>query len=171
MQIPQPAENEVWYFREMRPKDAQAIFEINSDEVTCRFTVLERQQSLPAIHSWIDYYPSYKRHGFGIWVIAHKQTHRALGLCGLRVRKDLNNAIDLSYRMHPAWRNLGIASKAVKVCVAFGFTVLKLEQILAQVHKENVISARILAKLGFEKGDLNGIWQDWILIQPTQKEK
>jgi hypothetical protein len=39
------------------------------------------------------------------------------------------------------------------------------------VHKENLISARILAKLGFEKGDLNGIWQDWILIQPTQKEK
>lgn len=171
MQIPQPAENEIWYFRKMRAEDAQAIFEINCDKTTQRFTNLERQSTLPDIQSWIDCYPSYLRYGFGIWIIAHKQTDMALGLCGLRVRKDLDNCIDLSYRIHPQWRNLGIASEAVSTCVKFGIHHLQLHCILAQVHTDNLLSTRILVKLGFVKGELNGIWQDWLLNIPTQREK
>jgi RimJ/RimL family protein N-acetyltransferase len=171
MQIPQLAGNEKWYFRAMKTDDAQAIFEINNDPQTLKFTSLNQQHTLADIISWIEHYPSYSRHGFGLWIIADIHTQVVAGLCGLRVRKDLNNAIDLSYRMHPDWRRRGIASMAVKACVDFGFKDLCLNRILAQVHNSNFISSHLLQKLGFEKGELNDVWQDWIISNPIQTVK
>ena len=167
MQIPQPAKTENWHFRSMEAADAQAIFEINNDAVTKQFTVLTRQSTLPDIQSWIENYPAYKRYGFGIWVIANKQNNAVLGLCGLRVRKDLNNSVDLSYRMHANYRNLGIATKAISLCVQFGFNELHLPHIMAQVHCKNVVSAHILQKMGFAKTEFNKPWQNWEKSNPS----
>lgn len=149
-------------FRSMYIYDAKQILEIHSDRDTIRFTRLSRQQTLSDITSWLDYYPHYRRHGFGLWAIEHNESGLLTGLCGLRVRKDLKNQVDISYRMHPDFRGKGIATAAVKTCLEWGFNALKLPSILAQVHAENEVSMHILTQQGFVKTGEDGIWVDLI---------
>lgn len=148
-------------FRELRPSDAQTIFEINSDPDTRQFTRLLRQQTPEDILSWLNYYPHYRRHGFGLWAIERAGSGIMTGICGLRVRKDLGGRIDLSYRIHPDWRRLGIATAAVKSCMAFGFEHLILNELLAQVHTDNEWSRHLLLKLGFRESATDGQWIDF----------
>ena len=155
-------------FRQMNSGDAICIYEINSDRDTQLYTRLLRQQTLEDIVSWLDYYPHYQRHGFGLWAIEHKESNKLAGLCGLRVRKDLENRIDLSYRLHPEFRGEGIASAAVKTCVKWGFETLQLKDILAQVHVENTISLHILAKNGFVNEGSDIIWEDLVVKNPSK---
>jgi len=157
-------------FRTMELDDAPRILEIHSDEETQRFTRLLRQQTLPDIKAWLNYYPHYRRHGFGLWTIEHRQSGLLAGLCGLRVRKDLNNQIDLSYRMHPDFRRMGIATVAVKACVDWGFHSLKLPYILAQVHKDNFISMHLLSKQGFTQIAESKSWIDLLKKSPFKTE-
>ncbi|MFN4914559.1 MAG: GNAT family N-acetyltransferase [Sphingomonadales bacterium] len=149
-------------FRTMKTEDALRILEINNDRETRLYTSLVRQQTPEDIKSWLNYYPHYQRHGFGIWAIEHSESKLLAGLCGLRVRKDLGGQIDISYRMHPGFRGKGIATSAVKTCVEWGFETLRLKQILAQVHIENAISLHILTKAGFVKTGTDGIWTDLV---------
>jgi RimJ/RimL family protein N-acetyltransferase len=170
MQIPLLSQTTGCRFRKMELHDAPRILEIHTDIETRRFTRLLRQQSLSDIISWLNYYPHYRRHGFGLWAIEHNDSGLLAGLCGLRVRKDLSNQIDLSYRLHPEFRGKGIATDAVKTCVEWGFLSLKLPSILAQVHRDNTISMHILSKLGFNKTKENGIWTDLIKKSPFKTE-
>ena len=152
----------------MEVRDAQKILEIHADQETQIFTRLLRQQTLEDIISWLQYYPHYNRHGFGLWAVEHIATGMLAGLCGLRVRKDLNHQIDISYRMHPQFRGRGIATAAVATCLTWGFYELNFEQILAQVHKDNVVSMHILIKQGFVTCGENGIWTDLIIKSPVK---
>jgi len=156
-------------FRQMNSGDAICIYEINSDRDTQLYTRLLRQQTLEDITSWLNYYPHYQRHGFGLWAIEHNESGKIAGICGLRVRKDLNSQIDISYRMHPGFRRMGIASVAVKTCLTWGFEYLNLQQVLAQVHVNNNISMHILLKNGFVKTGSDGIWVDLILANPLKR--
>lgn len=149
-------------FRQLRPEDAAAVFEIHSDEETRLYTRLLRQQSHGDIRSWLEYYPHYHRHGFGLWAIEQHSTGTITGICGLRVRKDLGGVIDISYRIHPDWRNRGIATAAIESCLRFGFERLILHEILAQVHVDNLISRHLLEKCGFTRGAEDGEWVDYM---------
>lgn len=148
-------------FRELRPSDTQTVFEIHSDPDTRFFTRLLRQQTPEDIRSWLEYYPHYRRHGFGLWAIERAGTGTMTGICGLRVRKDLGGRIDLSYRIHPDWRRKGIATAAVISCMQFGFEHLILNEILAQVHTDNEWSRHLLVKLGFQESASDGEWIDF----------
>ncbi len=155
-------------FRAMEIGVAQRILEINNDRKTRLYTSLLRQQTLEDIQSWLQYYPHYQRHGFGIWAIENTDSHLLAGLCGLRVRKDLDGQIDISYRMHPDFRGKGIATSAVKTCVDWGFEALNLNQILAQVHIENTISMHILTKTGFTPVGKDGMWTNLTIFNPSK---
>lgn len=157
-------------FREMQPADAPAIYEINQDSLTQQFTRLNRQQTTPDIESWLDYYPHYRRHGFGLWAIEHTATQSLAGLCGLRSRSDLQGLIDISYRMHPNWRGQGIASSAIDACLVFGFNQLRLEKILAQVHVANSASLHLLVEKGFSETHNDGTWIDlWLSRKVSER--
>ena len=158
-------------FRRMQVRDAQKILEIHADTETQNFTRLLRQQTLEDITSWLQYYPHYDRHGFGLWAIEQIATGTLAGLCGLRVRKDLNHQLDISYRMHPQFRGRGIATVAVATCLKWGFNELKFEEILAQVHKDNVVSMHILTKQGFVNRGEDGIWIDLEMKSPIKTVK
>ena len=171
MQIPALPPETGCKFRKMEVCDAQNIYEIHTDSETQMFTRLLRQQTLEDITSWLQFYPHYSRHGFGLWAIEHIATETLAGLCGLRVRKDLNYQTDISYRMHPKFRGRGIATAAVSTCLNWGFEELNIEEILAQVHKDNVVSMHILTKQGFVKRSEDGIWRDLVLKSTVKTVK
>ena len=163
MNVPEILHPGGFTFRPLNPSDTQAVFAIHADEMTRLYTRLLRQQTPDEIESWLRYYPHYKRHGYGIWAIIHKKSGALVGLCGLRVRKDLDGATDLSYRMHPDWRRQGIARAAVGACISFGFERLNLPEIWSQVHRDNEFSHRIMLEYAFEITAADSEWITYLL--------
>ena len=62
-----------------------------------------------------------------------------------------NKKASIGYWVAKPYRNRGIATKAVKLIVDFGFNKLKLKRIYAKVNEENIQSRGVLEDAGFEK--------------------
>ena len=63
----------------------------------------------------------------------------------------INKKASVGYGVSKSYRNRGIATKAVKLTVKFGFNKLKLKRIYAKVDEDNIQSRRVLENAGFEK--------------------
>src|SRR5690606_9715658 len=58
--------------------------------------------------------------------------------------------IELGYRLHLKFWGQGLASEIAKALVHHGLNVLKLKEIAAVVHPENIASRKVLTKAGFQ---------------------
>ncbi|OIQ76734.1 putative ribosomal N-acetyltransferase YdaF [mine drainage metagenome] len=95
---------------------------------------------------------------------------------GITSRAD--HAADFGYVIDAKYWGQGIATEATKRLVAFGFDELDLHRIYATCHPENIGSARVLEKSGFQlEGRLRddkfvrGAWRDSLLYAISEKAK
>ena len=80
----------------------------------------------------------------------------------------------LGYKLDESALNRGYMTEAVKACTEYGFRVLGLHRIEANIMPRNYRSARVVEKLGFvNEGfsprylNINGVWEDhvhWVLL-------
>lgn len=63
----------------------------------------------------------------------------------------INKHASIGYWIAKPYRSMGIATKAVKLAVSFGFNKLKLKKIYAEVRKNNVPSYKVLERTGFKR--------------------
>jgi RimJ/RimL family protein N-acetyltransferase len=63
----------------------------------------------------------------------------------------VNKKASIGYWVAKSYRNKGIATKAVKLVVSFGFNKLKLKRIYAKVIEDNIQSCSVLKDSGFKK--------------------
>ena len=89
---------------------------------------------------------SYKQHGFGLYLVALKETGEPIGICGLVKRDSLPDA-DIGYAFLPAYWRKGYALEATTAIKRHAFTVLGHQQLLAIVNPENASSIRVLEKI------------------------
>lgn len=75
----------------------------------------------------------------------------------------------LGYKMDEAYTNRGYMTEAVEAVVRYGFEVLGLHRIEANVMPGNIRSLRVLEKCGFRKEGIsrrylkiNGVWEDHV---------
>ena len=90
----------------------------------------------------------YAERRMGRFIVLERDTGAPVGWCGLRGLA-AEGAADLGYRCLQARWGRGYATEAGAACVRYGFEVLGLDHLIAQVMPENVASARVLEKLGF----------------------
>jgi RimJ/RimL family protein N-acetyltransferase len=137
-------------FREMRPSDAQAMFDLNSDPEVVQYTGDGPFESVEAAKIFLEnYQEAYRRAGYARWIVELKSTGEILGWSGLKLWPD-KNIVDVGYRFYKKHWGNGYASESAKACIAYGFDVLKLERIVAHARKENVASLRVLEKCGMK---------------------
>ena len=143
-------ESEHLRFREMRPEDAQAMFDLNSDPEVIQYTGDEPFDSVEAARIFLESYQEvYKRIGYARWIIELKSTGEILGWCGLKFWPD-KNVVDVGYRLYKKYWGNGYASEAAKASIDYGFEKLGLERIIAHARKENAASLRVLEKCGMK---------------------
>ncbi|MGE6257984.1 GNAT family N-acetyltransferase [Heyndrickxia sporothermodurans] len=83
--------------------------------------------------------------------IIFKETDCFIGFCGLGPY-DLNPAkIEIYYGLNKDFRGKGLATEAAKALLDFGFSNLKLDEIVTTVFPQNVPSVRVLEKIGMTK--------------------
>ena len=88
----------------------------------------------------------YERLGFGLYLVALRETAERIGMCGLVKREGLEH-VDIGFAFLPAWRGQGFAEESARAVLAHA-RELGLEKVVAIVAPGNVPSIRLLEKIG-----------------------
>lgn len=133
--------------RPLAPDDFEAHYAmVGSDaRVTWQREVHSREQALAALQSRIR---DWEEHGFGMWAVIERATGHLIGHGGLQ-HLEQTGAVELGYYLgRPAWGK-GYATELGRAALEYGFSRLRLPEIVAVVRHENHASQRVLTKLGF----------------------
>jgi RimJ/RimL family protein N-acetyltransferase len=90
---------------------------------------------------------SYKRNGFGLYLVELKESAVPIGLCGLLKRDELPDA-DIGFAFLPDFWNKGFAFESANAVMNDARERLGLNRVLAIVQPDNNASIKLLEKLG-----------------------
>lgn len=80
-------------------------------------------------------------------VIADSATDQPVGLLNVQFRDD--RVATIAYSVFPAHRGQGVAPRAVRLAVDWGFSALGLTELLLEIDPGNTASLRVAEKCGF----------------------
>ena len=136
--------------RQFTDEDAPLILQLNNDPEIVKYVhepVLETEEQAKNIILNIIL-PQYKNN-LGRWAIHLKTNNEFIGWCGLK-HVPARDEIDLGYRLiRSAWGK-GFATEAAKHTLDHGFKKLNLELITGRAHIENIVSIKVLEKIGMQ---------------------
>jgi ribosomal-protein-alanine N-acetyltransferase len=95
---------------------------------------------------------SYKKFGFGLYLVSLKHHGTPIGMCGLIQRAELED-IDIGFAFLPEHGGSGYAIESVEAMISYAKTNLKISRLVAITLPENKSCIRLLEKAGlqFEK--------------------
>jgi ribosomal-protein-alanine N-acetyltransferase len=136
--------------RDLQPTDAEAFFAILSDPAVMRFYGSEPHQSLADSQAFIERHRGFYAQRDSIrWVVTRQGEDRALGSCGLfHFDADFHHA-EIGYDLGAAYWGQGLMREAASAILTYGFTVLGLHRVEANIDIANERSKGLLLKLGF----------------------
>jgi [ribosomal protein S5]-alanine N-acetyltransferase len=144
-------ETERLILREMQLEDAEAIFEMFSDEEVMRYRdvlafsrLQEAQQFLISVRA--HFTQGEETH----WEITLKGKDSLVGTCGYSWHLGPHFGA-IGYDLARAYWKKGIMTEAVQALLRFGFEVRNLHRIEARVRLGNDASMRLLQRLGFQE--------------------
>lgn len=91
---------------------------------------------------------SYKRHGYGLYLVELSATGEPIGICGL-VKRDYLADPDIGYAFLPGFWRQGYAVESAAAVKAHAVAVLGITRLLAITSPDNASSVRVLEKIGF----------------------
>lgn len=142
-------ETERLYLREFVESDGLHFYHLNNDLDVIKFTGNDPFKSLKEANLFINNYSDYKRNGFGRWAVCLKETNEFLGWCGLKLEDD-SKEIDLGFRFYKKYWGKGYATESAKACINYGFSSLRISEIVGRAYVENIASIGVLKKCNFK---------------------
>lgn len=80
-----------------------------------------------------------------------KESNCFIGFCGLGPYDLDSTKIEIYYGLHKDFRGRGLTTEAAKALLDYGFSTLRLDEIVTTVFPQNTPSVRILEKIGMTK--------------------
>jgi RimJ/RimL family protein N-acetyltransferase len=135
--------------RQLTTDDAEFIFELLNDPSWIQNIGDRNIQTLDDARAYIVNGPaaSYAKNGFGLWLVALKETNESIGMCGLIRRENLED-VDIGYAFLPRFWGKGYAIEAARAVQDYAKDVVGLKRLVAIVDPLNEGSIRVLEKLG-----------------------
>jgi len=100
--------------------------------------------------NWVEYeIAAYEQGNKVILAIELRETGETIGSINLDIDRK-NEMAELGYWIGTKYWNKGYATEASQAMIKYGFEHLKLHRIHANHSKENIISGRVLRKIGME---------------------
>ncbi|MBF7730962.1 GNAT family N-acetyltransferase [Pseudomonas sp. N040] len=139
--------------RNWRADDLEAFAALNADAQVMRYFPdrLERAQS-DALAARIQAHIA--RFGFGPWVLELRGQPGLLGILGLQqvlFDSAFTPAVEIGWRLLPAYWRQGLASEAARAALEFAFVRLNLPQVLAFTVPANLPSQALMQRLGMQR--------------------
>jgi len=88
--------------------------------------------------------------GYAVWAVDAKETGAFVGQCGLYPAEWTGPEIELAYHFRAAAQNNGYATEAARAALAYGFSRVGLERVIALVMPANLASRRVAEKAGMQ---------------------
>ena len=141
--------------RDFQESDLDSFYELDSDPLVHTYLgnnpVLDKNQALETIYK---VQKQYEEFGIGRWSTIEKSSGNFIGWSGLKFLNDdwakYTNQYDVGYRFMPKYWGNGYATEASLAALEFGFTTLKLNEIIGTSNIENKASLRVLEKCGLK---------------------
>jgi [ribosomal protein S5]-alanine N-acetyltransferase len=142
-------ETERLVLRELVPDDAPFMLELLNDPAYILNIADRGVRDVEGARRYLEerWRASYAEHGFGLWVVVHRETGASTGLCGL-VRRDGLDDVDIGYAFLPAFRGRGFALESALGVKAHARDVVGLTRLVAIVTPGNTRSIHVLERLG-----------------------
>ncbi|HEY9100526.1 GNAT family protein [Chitinimonas sp.] len=137
--------------RELKARDADALFAIHSDPETMRWfgadPLVDRHQALQLIEMFAEWR---KAPAPGTrWGIVRQSDGELLGSCGLfKWNRSWRNCV-LGYELGRPYWGEGWMSEALRAVLDYGFDNMNLHRVQAEIHPDNLASIRLVERLGF----------------------
>lgn len=155
-------ETENLVLREMKPSDAEAIFQIYADNDVTTYIDLETATHLDQAKFIINRRAELFRSGQRVrWGIARKDDDIIIGSCGFTQWSKNSYRAEIGYELAKAHWCRGIMTEALEAVIQFGFQTMKLNRIEALVMLENIASMKLLEKLGFREEGILREYRYW----------
>lgn len=167
------AETERLILRELMPADAKGMFDMNSDPDVHRYLGNKPVKSIEQSIAEIEFIrKQYVENGIGRWAVIEKTSGNFLGWSGLKlITETTNNHInyyDLGYRFSKRFWGKGYATETAMAVIDYGFTELKLNEIIGIADINNLGSIHVLEKVGLKRVsvfDYDGTKHLWMKIE------
>ncbi len=136
--------------RPWRSEDLDPLFAINGDAESMRhfpvpMTRAESDAWAARLQAHID------EHGWGFWVVEDRASAAFAGVVGLMHipwQARFTPAVEVGWRIAPAFRRQGLAEEAARAALDFAFGTLALPEVVAFTAPGNVASWRLMERLG-----------------------
>ena len=157
--------------RPVAANDLDDLAPILADPVVMKYlgieagTTLSRSETEIAIAGMIG---RWAERGFGRWSVIHKKDGKLIGLCGFKV---LEGEPELIYLFAKEYWGNGFATEAASASLRYGLDELKFERIVAAARPANIVSIRVLEKIGMKyQGEihLSGVALAWYVAVRSQ---
>lgn len=138
------------HLRNVTGGDAAEIFVLRSDHRVMAFLDRAPAASLEEAAAFIQNSINLQQAGDAItWAITLKEDPTLIGTIAYwRMQKEHHRA-EIGYTLHPDHQGKGIMQEAMTAVLAYGFSVMKLHSIEANVNPANAASIKLLERNGF----------------------
>lgn len=157
-------ETERCLIRETTEEDLDSFYEIYREPSITKYMeglYPDRQEELAYIKNYRKYV--YAFYGYGMWTVLEKNSGRVIGRAGLSEREGF--AIpELGFVIGLPWQRQGYAYEVCVAILQLAKEELEMEKVQAFVLEQNVASAKLCGRLGFDKSGKehleDGLWYD-----------
>lgn len=136
--------------REMTSDDAEALFEMRSDEQAMRYIGRPLQKNVSEAVELIEKIrANFAENEAVAWGISFQGQSKFLGNLAFWKMDKANHRTEIGYMLHPDHWGQGIMDEAMTAALEYCFNVLNFHSIEANTDPENEASGRLLEKHGF----------------------
>jgi ribosomal-protein-alanine N-acetyltransferase len=143
-------ETERLTLREITRGDAQAFFELRTHPDVTKYADRFPPKDMGEIHAFLDkIFETIASNQAIAWAISPKGSSEFIGTVNFHRTYPEHYRAEMGYQLFSKYWRQGIMSEAVRAAIEYGFNVMKLHSIEAQVNPNNEASIGLLKKHGF----------------------
>lgn len=143
-------ETERLLLRQMQEEDADHLFLLRSDQNVMKYLDRPLASSPTEVQEFIQNMIASSKLNNGItWAIALKPNPQLIGTIGFWKIDKENHRAEIGYMLAVQWHNKGIMNEAMKPVLEYGFKIMNLHSVEANVNPANEPSISLLGKNQF----------------------
>ena len=144
-------ETERLLLREFDSGDADFMFELLNTPNWIKYIGDRKVKTLDDARKYLESgaLASYRKYGFGFWMVELKFVRVPIGTCGLVKREALDD-VDIGFAFLPDFEGMGYGYESAMATLDYAKKELKLKRVVAITVKFNEASIGLLNKIGLK---------------------
>lgn len=161
-------ETERLTIREFIPSDSGFILQLLNSPGWLRYIGDRNVRSEADAKNYLENGPmkSYRDNGYGLWLVALKESGKPIGMCGL-IKRDYLEHRDIGFAFLPEYTGKGYAEESAQAVIDYARNTLLLPVVAAITVPGNASSIKLLEKLGLRQQRMIELNSEQLLLFQT----